>query len=176
MILSFPFFVCLFWPPSTSRLIFTKGELINSGYANNELRRKSCANLCGLYRVAFPEDTCQCDVVCIASGDCCPDFGTFCPQVAAKAAKVSNEASVAVALEAAASLTKASEAEASTTFLETGNVDAVLTKCHALDRVNGVVGIQTVVRCPGRPPKQVRGVVVVIFFFWFLFFFIFAKQ
>ena len=118
----------------------------------------------------------------MASGDCCPDFETFCPQVAAKAAKVSEEASVAVALEAAASLTKASEAEASTTILETGNVDAALTKCHAFDRVNGVVGIQTVVRCPGRPPKQVRGVVVVIFFFWFLFlflflfFFIFAKQ
>ena len=47
---------------------------------------KSCVDLCGIYRLAFPEDTCQCDSLCTAGGDCCPDFIDACPDTAANAA------------------------------------------------------------------------------------------
>ena len=47
---------------------------------------KSCVDLCGIYRLAYPEDTCQCDSLCSAGGDCCPDFIDACPDTAANAA------------------------------------------------------------------------------------------
>ena len=43
---------------------------------------KSCAGLCGFYRVLYPEDTCQCDAACQAANDCCWDFATMCPEFA----------------------------------------------------------------------------------------------
>ena len=66
------------------------------------------------------------------------------------------EESVVVALEKLASMPPAKEAASLTGLLGTGSADGVLTKCHAFVRVNGIVGIQTVVRCPKRPIEEVR--------------------
>ena len=45
------------------------------------LPTKSCSNNCGLYRLEYAEDTCQCDAACKAADDCCRDFDETCPQI-----------------------------------------------------------------------------------------------
>ena len=93
---------------------------------------------------------------CIDSGDSCPDFTTFCPKVSDEAlVALALEESVVVALEKLASMPPAKEAASLTGLLGTGSADGVLTICHAFDRVNGIVGIQIVVRCPKRPIEEV---------------------
>ena len=49
---------------------------------NGNFMPKSCASLCGVYRIQFPEDTCQCDSACAVADDCCEDFANFCPEEA----------------------------------------------------------------------------------------------
>ncbi len=44
-------------------------------------RIKSCRGLCGYYKVTDYTDLCQCDKLCLASGDCCPDFIQECPNM-----------------------------------------------------------------------------------------------
>ena len=44
-------------------------------------RIKSCRGECGYYKVTDYKDVCQCDKLCSASGDCCPDFIQECPDM-----------------------------------------------------------------------------------------------
>ena len=50
--------------------------------ANGSKVPKTCTRICGIYRLQFPEDTCQCDSACAAANDCCKDFNKLCPDVA----------------------------------------------------------------------------------------------
>ena len=47
-----------------------------------QYQQKNCLNLCGIHRLLYPKDTCQCDSACQAANDCCPDFLISCPDVA----------------------------------------------------------------------------------------------
>ena len=56
-------------------------------------RIKSCRGLCGYYKVTDNKDVCQCDKLCLASGDCCPDYIRECPNIIDNATSQGTECS-----------------------------------------------------------------------------------